>query len=167
MPKIVIRRVCAEDATMVRDLRLRALATDPQAFASSYAKEAAFPDVRWRELAAEQATSSDRATFLAVTTEDTVVGLIVAIRDAERLTVFGVFAMWVAPEVRRKGVAAQLLVQTEAWIASVGGTRAELFVTDAAPNARRMYERAGWVADDRLEYGGAGQVERGMTKTLR
>ena len=167
MARIVIRRVFAADAMTVRDVRLRALATDPKAFGSSYEKESAFPDALWIERAAEQATSSDRATFLATAAEDAVVGMIVAARDADRPTVFGVFAMWVAPEARRMGVATELLARTEGWIASVGGTRAELFVTDAAPDARRMYERAGWAADDRLQYGAGGQVERGLSKTIR
>lgn len=166
MSAIVIRRVCTQDAMRVRDLRLQALAADPLAFGSNYAKEVAFPESRWIERAAEQATSADRAMFLASAGE-TIVGMIVAVREEDRPTVFGVFAVWVAPEVRRNGVATRLLETTEAWIETVGGTHVELLVSEAAPNARRMYERAGWVADSRLDHGSAGQIERGMTKTLR
>ena len=47
-----VRRVTPEDAAALRELRLRALKTDPVAVASSYEDEAGWPDERWQIWAA-------------------------------------------------------------------------------------------------------------------
>jgi hypothetical protein len=55
----------------------------------------------------------------------------------------------------------------EKWIASGGGTVCELAVTNAAPAARRLYERAGYLADGHAEPGRhSGLIEHRMRKTL-
>jgi GNAT superfamily N-acetyltransferase len=81
--------------------------------------------------------------------------------------VFFVHSMWVAPEGRRAGVAGALLAAVEEWIAAHGGTLCELMVTDAAPAARRRYERSGYEADGHTESSGhEGVTEHRMQKRL-
>ena len=47
----VIRRVEPDDWERLRDVRLRALASDPDAFLETVENARTFPDVRWRERA--------------------------------------------------------------------------------------------------------------------
>src|SRR5262245_58982006 len=151
---------------MMRALRLRALASDRLSLGSAYEIEVVRDDAVWAESASRHAESEDCAMFLAMRGDDAV-GLVRGARDETRPGFFFVHAMWVAPEVRGQGVARALLETVETWIAARDGTVCELAVTDAAPAARRLYERAGYVADGHTEPGRhSGLTEHRMRKTL-
>jgi GNAT superfamily N-acetyltransferase len=80
---------------------------------------------------------------------------------------FGVYSMWVAPEVRRRGVALALLSAVEDWIRSAGGREAQLSVVESVVPARELYARAGYVPDGRREPAEEpGMSELGMRKAL-
>ena len=51
MAGVAVERVRAAEWRELRELRLRALADAPEAFASTLAREAAFPDDVWRQRA--------------------------------------------------------------------------------------------------------------------
>jgi GNAT superfamily N-acetyltransferase len=72
------------------------------------------------------------------------VGLTVSCPDATRTGMFQVFAMWVAPEARRHGVARGLLAAAEEWALEHGGSVMELGVTTAAGGAQALYAAAGY-----------------------
>jgi GNAT superfamily N-acetyltransferase len=163
---IEIRRIRPDDALAARDLRLRALATDPLSFGSNFDLEVARPDAFWLEAAADRASSPDRANFLAVD-GGSLVGVAVTARDRERLEVFAVYSVWIVPAFRGQGIGVRLLTALEEFAAAHGGARMELTVTDASPAARRLYERMGFVADGRIQPSPhAGVVEHGMVKLL-
>ena len=162
-----VRRVTAANGPLVRAVRLRALASDPLSFGSTYEREAAYTDAKWDEWAAGDAAGDDAATFLAFDGEAPI-GIVVGARRDDEQDVFNVFAMWVAPEARRRGVARLMLETVERWIASAGARQAALSVTTAAPAARRLYESAGYEptgssAESRHT---PGVVEFGYRKTL-
>lgn len=92
--------------------------------------------------------ASDVATFLAIRGHEPI-GIVAARRDKRAVGLFRVASMWVAPEARRLGLGLQLLEAVEAWIRTRDGTAARLSVTEAAPGARRLYERAGYKPDGR------------------
>jgi ribosomal protein S18 acetylase RimI-like enzyme len=95
------------------------------------------------------------------------VGLIRVEREPHRPGAFGIYSLWVAPELRRHGVARRLLAEAETWIVAAGGTVAELAVLDDMAAARRLYEQAGYVLDGRREPAARpGAVELGMQKSL-
>ena len=142
----VVERVRPADGPAIREVRLRALASDPASFGSNYEREAAFPQEEWTEWAEGDASGDEMATFLARRGTEPV-GMIAAYRDETDGALFHVVAMWVAPEVRREGIGRRLLAEIERWIVSSGGTAVQLSVTDAAPAARRLYEGAGYAAD--------------------
>ena len=142
----MIRRIQATDAPVVKAVRLRALATDPLSFASTYEREAALADQTWTDWAAKDASGSDVATFLAMRAAEPV-GIVAAYRDEKRPQTFHVIAMWVAPEARREGIARRLLREVEQWIASRDGTCVQLSVADTALAACRLYETAGYERD--------------------
>jgi ribosomal protein S18 acetylase RimI-like enzyme len=158
---VAIRRVRQSDGAVLRRVRLQALATDPASFGSTSEREAAFPDQTWDERAANSAAGEEATTLLAILGEEPV-GLVTAIRDGANRELFHIVSMWVAPEARRAGLARRLLHEIEGWIASCGGTRAHLSVTNEATAAMRLYESAGYEPD-----GAAYEVEHtpGLVET--
>jgi hypothetical protein len=55
-----VRRITPADALVLRDVRLRALATDPRAFGSTYALEAPRSPSCWETWAREHASGADK-----------------------------------------------------------------------------------------------------------
>ncbi|HEY8860070.1 MAG TPA: GNAT family N-acetyltransferase [Gaiellales bacterium] len=164
---MTIRRVQAGDDRLLRDVRLRALTTDPGAFGSTDTEVAARPRAFWHTWVTEHAAGDDHCTLLALL-DERAVGLIRIERDLERPGVFGIYSMWVAPEARRRGIALELLAEAERWIEAAGGSQAELNVVDRETPARRLYERAGFRLDGRSEPAAhPGATELGMRKRLR
>ena len=137
-----VRRIRPVEWRDLRRVRLRALATDPDAFGSTYADEAAKGDEWWQEWARDHA-AGDR-DFTAVAWRGTPVGIAAGFVNSEAARTVTVFAMWVAPEARRGGVGTALLAAVEEW-ASVGGAeRLRLSVIDVNPDAVRFYEACGY-----------------------
>jgi ribosomal protein S18 acetylase RimI-like enzyme len=143
---IVIRRVVASDAERIKAVRLRALRSDPSSFASTFAREAAYPSEKWGEWASGAAEGEETATLLALQGEDAI-GLVGAYRNEEDRLLYHVIAMWVAPEQRGSGLGRGLLTAIEEWIAGAGGTTVQLDVADTAKEAVSLYESSGYVPD--------------------
>jgi GrpB-like predicted nucleotidyltransferase (UPF0157 family)/ribosomal protein S18 acetylase RimI-like enzyme len=160
-----VRRVRLADAANLRDVRLRALETDPLSFGSSYAREAAWEPSEWERWAIEHASGNDKATFLAFR-EDVVVGIAGAFRQTANPTSPHVFSMWVAPDVRRFGIAQRLVHAVVAWATELGATSLNLWVTQ--PGARAFYASCGFADDGRRQPlpSAPGVVEHGMTRKL-
>jgi ribosomal protein S18 acetylase RimI-like enzyme len=149
--RTAVRRVTPQDWLVLRDLRLRALRSDPLSFGSTYEREAAFSEGDWMQWAADDALGDEMATFIA-DRERQPMGIVGAYRDESEPMLFHVIAMWVAPEGRREGLGRRLLSHVEAWIRSCGGRVVQLNVTTTAVAARRLYETAGFEPDgDRRE----------------
>jgi ribosomal protein S18 acetylase RimI-like enzyme len=163
---VVISRITLADVAAYREVRLRALLTDPLAFGSTYAREAAWTTAFWRERLERHASGPDRATFLA-RDADVIAGIIATMRDEHDAASFSLYAVWVAPESRGRGVGASLLARAESFMVENGAHVARLFVSDRAPDARALYEKAGYAEDGRREASPhEGVTEIGMTKTL-
>lgn len=162
-----IRRVTPADGVLLRDVRLRALRTDPLSFGSSYEREAAYPDERWDEWVAEDAEGEEAVTFFAMQGPEAV-GLVGAYRDGEEPGVYHVIAMWVAPEARGQGLGRALLEEVEGWIASCGGREVQLSVTERAEAAAHLYARAGYDLDGKIHESRhtPGLLERSLRKRL-
>jgi GNAT superfamily N-acetyltransferase len=130
-------------------IRLRALQTDPAAFGSNYERELAFDDDAWRARLAGFAghpgavfavdssgdgTSGDLA--------DPLIGIVgVGLPEPLDAVIWG---MWVAPEGRRRGIAAQLLDTAEAWAMQSGARTATLWVHRANVGAHTVYQCHGY-----------------------
>ena len=145
-----VRRVQPGDWAVLRDLRLRGLREDPDAFGSTFAETSQRPDDHWRAWASDHAEGADGCTLLAFACE-TAGGLVRCRREPGRRAVFGVYSMWVAPELRRRGAGLALLAGVERFAAAHGGRELELSVMEDAIPARALYERAGFRLDGRRE----------------
>jgi ribosomal protein S18 acetylase RimI-like enzyme len=134
----VIRRINAEDWELVREVRLRALREDPDAFLATHAQESAFPDEQWQARAAQ----ANGATFIAAGA-DGAEGLATGFVDADPTTVFLV-GMWVAPALRGSGTAQELVEHVVEWARARGSERVSLSVEGQNLRAARLYERCGF-----------------------
>ncbi|WP_415716547.1 GNAT family N-acetyltransferase [Roseibium sp.] len=119
-----------------RAIRLRALRDTPDACASTYADEEAFPERGWR-----QRLTSRAQTFVAELS-DKDVGSMTGAAWRDRDGVAGHFGMWVAPEARRGG-AGNLLVQSVIdWASAASFEQVFLDVADSNHAAIKLYEQA-------------------------
>lgn len=134
----MISRVEAEDWELLRDVRLRALMEDPDAFLATHAQESRFADEQWQGRAAQ----SNGASFV-VEGATGAEGLVTGIVDADPETVFLV-GMWVAPALRGSGAAGELVTHVVAWARARGATRVCLSVEKHNLRAARLYERCGF-----------------------
>ena len=91
-------------------------------------------------------------------------------RHRKRAHIATLWGFWVAPEHRGTGLGAELLGAAIAHARSIAIASIHLSVSSAAPEARRLYERAGFVLwgvePDALRYEGRSYDEQHMTLQL-
>jgi ribosomal protein S18 acetylase RimI-like enzyme len=136
---VEIRRVRPDEWQALRDLRLRALATDPDAFGDSLAHASARTDADWQAYA----DRPDRVGFVAVTA-DGFVGMAMGGPAPDHPEVAGLYGMWVAPEARGAGVGTALIDAVEAWAREAGYGSIGLGVTTGNEPAIRLYSARGY-----------------------
>ena len=144
---VIVRPIREEEWEAYRDTRLRALQSDPLAFGSTYERESGFTPERWKELIRSSTHPRKSATWVAVQRTEKLVGMI-AVVDIEQT--LHVFAMWVDPRFRRKGVGGKLLDAALAWVDDVlQGRSVTLEVNPRQVDAIRLYESRGFRATGR------------------
>jgi GNAT superfamily N-acetyltransferase len=136
----VIRQVRREDWQRLRAVRLRALASDPQAFLETHARASTFPDELWQE----RATPDDTRAAFVVERDgrfDAMTSCFVA-DDPENVFLVG---MWVEPDLRGTGVAGELVERVLAWSRCRGARLVCLSIEPRNVRAARLYESHGFV----------------------
>lgn len=137
-----IRRAESAEWKPYRDLRLEALRSDPLAFGSTFERETGFTEDQWRDRIARDSPASPSATWVAVDGAERFQGMVVAARVEG---VFHLFAMWVAPDLRRRGIGRRLLDAAIEWVGGVAPRNAiVLEVNPRAVAAVRLYESRGF-----------------------
>lgn len=138
-----IRRADPNDVARVRELRLRALESDPDAFGETLERARTRPEADY----AEWIESPDNGMFVAADADGSLVGMAVGapapVDDRPRPA--ALFAMWVAPEARGQGVGGALVEAVEGWARSKGYARIGLGVASTNEPAIRLYARLGFV----------------------
>lgn len=134
----------------MRDVRLAALREAPDAFASTYADEAAFTEEQWR------ARIHDRSvTYVArLADADEPAGPGKSEEPDEPAGLAGVYepdgrpahlvSMWVRPSARGRRVGQALITACADWARARGHDALELWVTASNRPARTLYERYGF-----------------------
>ncbi len=151
---MVVRALTPDDYALYRDVRLRALATDPDAFGSTYERESAFTDDDWR---ARLVGGDRRASFfidelddiegLAVTGVAGTAGIFFSEWDPQPMVV----AMWVDPAARGRRCGGRLLDAAIEWARNTEATEVVLWVVrDNAP-AIALYTRHGFIASGKVD----------------
>ena len=139
----MIRQVQTEDWERLRDVRLRALATNPGAFLDTYARSSTLPDDHWKE----RATPNGEGSGFAFERDGRFDGLVSCFIADDPATVFLV-AMWVSPDLRGTGAARGLAERVIEWAREHGAKRVCLSVEPDNPRAARLYEKCGFVETD-------------------
>jgi len=126
----------------MRDVRLTALQEAPDAFGSTYAREATFGEEQWL------ARLHDRAvTYLAYLPGSAepagIAGVYIDGDDADGQRP-EIVSMWVRPAARGQRVGETLIGATADWARRRGFADLLLWVTESNTPARRLYERCGF-----------------------
>jgi RimJ/RimL family protein N-acetyltransferase len=138
MPRMMeVRRVAPDEWAVLRDVRLRALADAPHAFASTSAREVAFDEREWR-------ARIDRGPWWLARIDGVPVGLVAAFRTDEEPPVAHLVSLWVDPAFRGSAAATSLVEAVCVWAAATGARTVSLWVADGNDRARRFYARLGF-----------------------
>jgi ribosomal protein S18 acetylase RimI-like enzyme len=138
---VMIRPAGPSDWEAVRDIRLRSLGEEPDAYASEYQTEARFEPDLWKQ---RLATAS---SYLAFDDHRALVGIATGLDTGDGDTY--VVGMYVAPEARGSGCAHQLLDAIAGVAARRQGKRLVLEVAESNIRATRSYRSYGFVATGR------------------
>ena len=129
-----------EDWAQVRELRLRALADAPHAFASRLADEQDRPESAWRD----RLSSPNASTFLALD-DGEAIGLVTTFLDPADGARAHLVSMWVTPSWRRRAVGTALTQAVLDWAHRSQAQTLDLWVTETNDAARAMYKRCGFI----------------------
>ena len=142
MGDAIIRPATIDDTQKVRDLRLKALKNDPQAFGTSYDKEVALTQEEWDEkFLRTQGDNPSEFLFLAII-ENEIVGMVGAFLKEN---IWMIKAMYVDPKVRGRGIGKQLLSAIIERITSKSNSREiRLFVNTLQAPAVELYKGMGF-----------------------
>jgi RimJ/RimL family protein N-acetyltransferase len=153
-----VRRAVPDEWWLVRDVRLRSLRDAPEAFGSTYQREAKFGEGRWRDRIAESAwflAELEPGTEVPGNGTDSAggrtepadpIGIVAGIRPESPVEQRHLVAMWVSPYARGSGVARELVDAVVQWARADGATQVSLGVVEDNEPARALYRRLGFAA---------------------
>lgn len=146
---VCVRKLEPKDAAAARDLRLEGLRLSPENFGSSWEEEATQPLAWW------ESRLGGSAHWLGAEIGSDLAGLtVVSLNQRMKLSHNAeVGAVYVAERFRRRGVATALMQSAMEYLKS-RTLFATLTVNAQNHEARRLYERSGFVV--------CGQLERGL-----
>ena len=137
-----LRRLRADEAEPLRELRLRALSEDPGAFAETFEAARDRPLEDWAGWAAD----ASRVIVVAIEGERWV-GMVACRRlgpDSTWLT-----ALWVDPAHRGAGLGSRLIEAASDWAREQGAATIELSVTTNNDAAAGLYAHTGFIETGR------------------
>jgi ribosomal protein S18 acetylase RimI-like enzyme len=134
---VVVREVTSNDWETLRDVRLTALRDAPDAFGSTYAREAAFTEQQWRGR-----ISDDKVTYFAYLPDNPEPAGLAGAYVADGVA--NVVSMWVRPSARGNGIGEALIGATADWAKARDHAALVLWVTESNTPARALYDRCGF-----------------------
>lgn len=137
---IEIRSIEERDWQLARALRLRSLAEDPEAFASTLPEEDAFDDAIWIARAKSNAEGVATTGVFAIV-DGVAAGLAIGVRKADLVELN---ALWVAPEARGQHAGRALVEAVCAWARACGAHSVELEVALTSHPAQALYRQLGF-----------------------
>jgi GNAT superfamily N-acetyltransferase len=137
---ITVRAVRADEGPRLRELRMRALADAPEAFASTPEQESRLPDEHWSEMAAG---GEEVGIYVAIDGESWI-GMAAGRWFARERGVVQLWGMWVEPARRGERVGERLVAAMRSWATTRGARFIRVGVVDGSP-AIAVYERLGFV----------------------
>ena len=145
-----VRQAIGDEWERVRELRLRSLEDAPEAFGSTLEEERSFGMSEWVGWI-DGWEGATNALYVAEAEDDeSWVGMAVGSRTGEEPRAH-LYAMWVDPAWRTRGVGTLLVHEVLGWAGSWGARWGVLGVTETTDGAARFYERLGF-ADTGLRH---------------
>lgn len=142
-----VRRLEPDELKLLRDLRLRALADAPTAFAHTHAEISAKPDSYW-EAMTRGLTRPGGHVMLVAEDDGAPVGMAFGVmpglRPEDRTDAPHLGGMWVDPGARARGVGRALAEAVLDWARAGGFTAIALWVTEGNAPAIALYEGLGF-----------------------
>jgi GNAT superfamily N-acetyltransferase len=138
-----IRCLAEHEWAIYKDLRLAALAESPDAFGSTFAKEAQRSDAEWANRLTSGVNSSWDFPIVAEIDRQPI-GLAWGRIEESNPTVANLYQVWVHPNYRRLGTGQLLLEAVTTWATGKQAHFLELGVTRGDTPAMRLYTRAGF-----------------------
>jgi predicted GNAT family acetyltransferase len=142
-PAITVHRVAPEDAARMRALRLEMLADSPLAFLETLAQAAARPHADFRRRIVQASVGGQLAQFVA-DPGPRLIGHAGGTVLPEEPAATVVFAVYITPAHRGRGVLASLVDAVAEWSLGVGRRELMLEVVVGNDRAVRAYERLGF-----------------------
>jgi GNAT superfamily N-acetyltransferase len=139
-----VRAARTDEWSRLRDIRLRALRDAPEAFGQTHEEVANASEGDWRAWIEGWGASHAHVAFIAEEGERWI-GMAVGDVHDPRADHAHLFAMWVDPSMRHRGVGAALVEAVVAWTRELGLSGIHLTVAQQNPAAGRLYERFGFV----------------------
>jgi GNAT superfamily N-acetyltransferase len=139
-----VRHVLAGEQALLRHLRLASLAADPDAFGSTYERDASQPSKWWERWAAQSEDGTTERTFLLVDDEDHGLGLARVRLNDDDPALADLTAMWVKPEARGRRASVLLCEACAAWATERGADELVLMIVVDNAAAQRAFEAAGF-----------------------
>jgi len=133
-----VRRCRVSDASLLRAIRLEALADSPQAYGSSYEETSAWSNRHWRALCRQW-------NYYLAEHEGRVVGVASGGTNNVHPGTRWLYGMYLSPSARGTGVAQQLVEAVESWARDEGVDSLFLHVAEPMARARAFYEKEGFV----------------------
>jgi GNAT superfamily N-acetyltransferase len=139
-----IRAVGPDDAALLRELRRRALTTDPDAFAAGVADA----DEAWAARAC--AADDDAGAVLIALHDDAPIGMAGVRWPGDDHRIAALWGLWVDPAARGTGAGRELVAGVRAWVRDRGGrfVRLGVFAGERDGGAEAFYARLGFVVVD-------------------
>ena len=142
-PTLTVHRVTPADAARMRALRLEMLADSPLAFLETLAQAAARPHADYRRRIVQASTGGQLAQFVA-DPGGRLIGHAGGTVLPEDPGATVVFAVYITPAQRGRGVLRELVDAVAAWSVAMGRTELMLEVVVGNDRAVRAYERLGF-----------------------
>ncbi|MGB5869124.1 MAG: GNAT family N-acetyltransferase [Albidovulum sp.] len=134
---VKIRQLAPADATIWRDIRLEALAREPEQFSALHADWVARP-------LADFADMIGKMRIWAALAEGRAVAVAALYCDHDRRDIVSLMAVYTRPEARGMGYAQRLIATAEAAARASGAKELRLNVRAANPAARGLYAGLGF-----------------------
>ncbi|MGJ7511480.1 GNAT family N-acetyltransferase [Variovorax sp. GT1P44] len=138
-----LRKLEPHEASLLRELRLRALQDAPSSFRDKYADIAARPSSYWEDLTRSVTEADQNVMFLAYE-ENMPIGSAFGLVDRVRRKTGGVGGMWVDPMRRRRGIGVALLRAVVNWARERDFERLRLWCVVDAVGPDSLYRNIGF-----------------------
>ena len=145
-----IRKLTTADWHLYKNIRLQSLADSPDAFGSTYEREAAYADSDWQSRL-DTESRPEHVLPLIAEIDKKAVGLAWGVIHEQDAKTAHVYQMWVAPQMRGQGIAKALVNALKTWAMQLNCDSLQLAVTTNNQAAVGLYLASGFVPTGQTE----------------